>query len=166
MLMKAPAWAGGLVALALVAAAPSAAQTPGTPGEAEAHQVFDELDRQWNARDAEAFSAVFAGDASFVFVDRRDTLQGRRAILERFSVQFPTMAPELRHRTTIQDVRAVASGAQMVDGTVEILRQAQPEAGEPVVLLTFAVFGVVVRGTGEWQIQALRVVELPEEGGG
>lgn len=150
--------------LTLCAVAPAAAQTPATTSDIEddIRRVWAELDRHWNERETEAFAALFHRDASFVFVDRQDTLEGHEAILARFSGQFPTMAPALRHRTTVRDIRTVTADARMVDGTVEILRAAEAGTADPERLLTFAIFGVMMQGVDGWRIQALRVVQLPE----
>lgn len=143
------------------------AQAPAAQDDAEdgIRRTWTELDRHWNQRDAEAFAALFDRDASFVFVDRRDALEGREAILARFSNQFPTMAPELRHRTTVGEIRTLADDVRFLDGTVEILSDGDEAAGPPELLVTFAIFGIMVPDADEWRIRALRVVELPEDPG-
>jgi uncharacterized protein (TIGR02246 family) len=167
--MRIPAAVRGVTVslLTFCAVAPAAAQTPADTSDIEddIRRVWSELDRHWNEREPEGFSALFDRDASFVFVDRRDALDGRAEILARFSGQFASMAPELRHRTTVGDIRTLTVDARILDGTVEILRVAGTGTEDPELLLTFAIFGIMVQRADGWRIRALRVVELTEEPG-
>jgi len=155
LLLPAP-WPGGPVAGA--AQAPSA---QGTGAEGEIRATWTALDERWNARDAEGFSALFHPEARFVFVDRGESLDGRDQILLSFADRFPTFAPELRHRTAVQEVRQISSQVAVVDGGVEILRIVPEQGAEPVTILTFAVFAVMAPSEEGWRIRELRVFELP-----
>jgi uncharacterized protein (TIGR02246 family) len=124
-------------------------------------ELWAAVDATWNARDAPRFSDLFAVDASFQFVDRGEALEGRPIILQRFTDLFPTFGPDLRHRTTVREIRAVAPGVVATDVLVEILRTAPAGSAEPAVIRTFATFAVLV-DTGEgWRIRLLRVFQLP-----
>jgi uncharacterized protein (TIGR02246 family) len=159
MKLRIPALAAWFLLVAV--AQPSLAQA--TDFETEVLGAWADLDRHWNARDPDAFTALFSREASFVFVDRRESLEGRDEILERFSVQFSAMAPDLRHRTSLLELRSIAHGVIAVDGTVQVLRSAAEEGQESEVVLDFAIFGVMARGDEGWEIRVLRVVELPDE---
>jgi uncharacterized protein (TIGR02246 family) len=164
MRFRIPALAIPILTIAI--AEPTAAQAKSLEAldENGVLRVWTELDRHWNARDANAFVALFKREASFVFVDRRESLEGYDQILQRFSGQFPAMAPDLRHRTAITETRSISRDAMAIDGTVQVLRAAE-EGREPEVMLEFAIFGVMVRGAEGWKIGILRVVELPDEPG-
>lgn len=122
--------------------------------------VWSKVDATWNARDAERFSRLFADDASFRFVQRGPSLDGRTAVLEHFRERFPRLAPDLRHRTQISAIRAVATGASTVDGKVEILRHGTGGDDMPTVLRTFAIFAVMSGKHENWSIRTLRIYEL------
>jgi uncharacterized protein (TIGR02246 family) len=155
-------WPGGVAACA-------APPTPETPANMEAPQVvaddvravWAELDERWNARDADGFSELFSHEARFGFVDRGESLDGRSEIHQSFSERFPTFAPEVRHRTTVHEVRSISPGVAVVDGGVEILRLGVDEGTDPTVILTFAIFAVMHRTEGGVRIRELRVFELP-----
>lgn len=123
--------------------------------------VWTALDERWNARDADGFSDLFSQEARFGFVDRGESLDGRGEIHRSFSERFPTFAPELRHRTTVQEIRSLSPRVAVLDGGVEILRVGAEEGADPAVILRFAIFAVMHRTEEEWQIRELRVFELP-----
>lgn len=129
---------------------------------AQIRQLWSTLDSLWNGRDAAGFSELFTPDASFVFVDRRQSLDGRAGILDFFSGQFPARAPELRHRTTVMGISDIAPGVHAVDGTVEILRVEPGTSAQPVVLRTFAIFAVMGRHADGWSISLLRIFAMPD----
>lgn len=159
------------------AVATDAATGPGTaPGRKEpgsgatddeaVRLLWSTLDAIWNERDVERFSELFTADASWVFVDRGDSMVGHAAIHARFAEQFPALAPELRHRTTVRAVRAVGPDIRAVDAEVEILRDGSGGSVEPTVLSRFAVTAVMPRTTDGWRIAVLRVWQLPLAGTG
>jgi uncharacterized protein (TIGR02246 family) len=123
--------------------------------------VWSKVDATWNAHDAERFSRLFADDASFGFVPRGPSLDGRTAILEHFRERFSRLAPDLRHRTQISAIRAVSPGAFAVDGKVEILRHGAGGDDAPTILRKFAIFAVMSGKDEDWSIHALRIYELP-----
>lgn len=123
-------------------------------------EVWLKIDHFWNERAPEDFAALFAENASFVFVDREEILEGRSAILERFSQQFPTMAPVHRHRTVIQRTHTIKPDIQIVDGRVEILRENDDGQEGPELVTTFAIVAVMGYSSQEWMIESLRVFEL------
>lgn len=128
--------------------------------------VWSKVDATWNARDAERFSRLFADDASFRFVQRGPSLDGRTAILEHFRERFSRLAPDLRHRTQISAIRTVAPGAFSVDGKVEILRHGAGGDDAPTILRTFAIFAVMSGKDEDWSIHTLRIYELPAAAAG
>lgn len=121
--------------------------------------LWSTVDHLWNQRDARSFSQLFTPDATFDFVERHQRLDGRDAVLASFADRFPGFAPDLRHRTTIGEIRDIAPDLCAVTGNVEILRTSTPDA--PSVLLRFAVFAIVRRSGDDWRIQILRAYELP-----
>jgi uncharacterized protein (TIGR02246 family) len=129
--------------------------------ESEIRAVWAALDERWNARDAEEFSALFSREARFGFVDRGESLDGRGEILRSFSERFPTFAPEVRHRTTVHEVRTILPELAVVDGGVEILRLSVEDGTDSAVILVFATFALMHRGEEGWVIRELRVFELP-----
>lgn len=149
----------GTTALApAVAAEPVEAESP----EIEAiHAFWSRVDATWKGGDAQRFSELFAENGSFHFVDRDHTLDGRAAILEHFTALFPTIAPEISHRTTVHKIRALAPRARAIDATVEILRADDDADAVPAVLRTFAVFGVMQQSGDDWHIKVLSAYQLP-----
>ncbi len=128
--------------------------------ESAVREVWIEIDRFWNERAPEDFAALFAENASFVFVDREEILEGRSAILDRFSRQFPAMAPALRHRTVIQHTHSIKPDIQIVDGRVEILRKSDDGQEGQELVTTFAIVAVMGYSSKGWMIESLRVFEL------
>lgn len=120
--------------------------------------LWSEVDAAWNARDAQAFSRLFAEDATFRFVRRGQSLDGRQTILEHFGELFPRYAPDLRHHSRIKTIRALAPGVFTADGEVDILRPSGNRAG--TVLRTFAIFAMMCEKDEDWSIHALRIYEL------
>jgi uncharacterized protein (TIGR02246 family) len=126
--------------------------------------LWSSLDSAWNARDAKTFSRIFTEDASFEFVDRGRALDSRAAVLEYFSEQFPGIAPELRHRTTIRQTLSIAPDVLCADGIVEIQRIPADASADLAVLRTFAVFAIMAREVDGLRIRALRIYALPGDG--
>jgi uncharacterized protein (TIGR02246 family) len=159
--------AGVLVApvLLICAVAMSRLTTPAQAAAQETSEsairsVWPILDALWNARDAERFSELFAVDGSLEFVDRGQALKSRATIHRHFAEQFPRFAPDVRHLTSVHEIRGVAPNVYTVDGKVEILRNGTGGSAAPSVLRTFAIFAVMLQ-TGEgWKIHTLRAVEL------
>lgn len=149
-------WSGGAVA--------GASQPPLESADdavSEIRKVWTSLDERWNNRDAERFSTLFSREARFGFVNRGESLNGRGQILQYFSERFPTFAPEIRHRTTVQEIRPISHELAVLDGGVDILRLAADEGTGPTTILTFAIFAVMHRVEEGWKIRELRVVDLP-----
>jgi uncharacterized protein (TIGR02246 family) len=122
--------------------------------------LWSDLDQWWNERDASSFSELFAVDGNFVIVNRDLALDGRAEIYASFAERFPRFAPEIRHATTIHEVREVTPEVCTVDGTVRILRTMAPDV-EPAMFASFAIFAVMLRNGDGWQIRELRAFELP-----
>lgn len=139
---------------------PTAASCRESPEHAAICETWSQVDAAWNARDAERFSRLFAEDVTFRFVQRRQSLDGRTTILEHFTERFPRFAPDLRHRTRISTVDAVAPGVFTADGKVEIQRHAGDGGAAPTVLRTFAIFAVMSGKDENWSIRSLRIYEL------
>lgn len=131
---------------------------PGT--DAGVRAFWKALDARWNERDAARFSDLFTEDVSFEFVDRGESLDSRTAVREYFEARFPTFAPELRHRTSVRDVRSLAPDVIAVDGSVEILRAPSSEAA-PELFRTFAIFAVMLREPEGWKVRVIRIFQLP-----
>jgi uncharacterized protein (TIGR02246 family) len=153
------------VALTLIVAPePACAQVAreGPSPDSAIRAVWSMVDAMWNARDAERFSHLFTEDAGFEFVDRRESLESRSAIHQSFAERFPQFAPDLRHLTTVQDIRRITPDVHAVTGSVEILRLGADDRAEPTVLRSFVIFAVMLR-TGEgFRIHILRAYQLPE----
>ena len=144
-----------------LARAQVAAAVAESSDDAALRSTWSTLDAMWNARDAERFSALFTTDSSFGFVDRGQSLESRATIHQHFAGQFAKFGPDLRHRTSIEQVRVIAADVHTVDGKVEILRNGNGQRPEPAVLKTFAIFAVMLRTTEGWRIRLLRAYELP-----
>ncbi|MGH9379556.1 MAG: SgcJ/EcaC family oxidoreductase [Thermoanaerobaculia bacterium] len=154
-------------AVLLSAAAATAIETraqsveeSGGANDAAVRSLWSTLDAAWNERDARRFSDLFTVDATFVFVDRRQALEGRATIRELFEERFPQFADDLRHLTTVGRIHTVAPDVLTVDGGVEILRLGPGEGTEPATVRTFAIFAVMLRTPEGWRIRALRVYQL------
>jgi hypothetical protein len=81
-------------------------------GDAEIRALWSELDAAWNARDVERFSALYADDASLLFIDGGKSLEGRVTIHANFSEQFARTPPGLSHHTTLGGIGPVATGSR------------------------------------------------------
>lgn len=157
-------WTASIAAGAIAAACVAGPAAVVPPSEAtEAQEAWRAIDEAFDARDATRFSERFAADASFVRVKRGEALEGRAAIHEEFARRFPGFPPEVRHRTTITQVAAIAPGILVVDGTVEIQRVAPDAGAEPAVLATYAIFAVMTRQPEGLQVRTLRIYELPKD---
>lgn len=154
---------GSIVTLQATVSTPAQGAEPSD--SAAVRSVWKSIDAMWNAHDAERFSRLYTEDASLAFVDRGESLDSRAAILEFFTERFPNNSPDLRHRTTVREVRDVASGVLAVDGKVEILRIGPEGSAEPAVLKTFAIFAVMTRKAEGLQIRALRIYEMSAAAG-
>src|SRR5690606_14491151 len=122
--------------------------------------VWANVDDAWDARDAQRFSRLFTDDVSLGFVQRDLLLEGRRAVHEHFRKQLSSLAPDLRQRTQISGIRAVATGALTVDGKVEILGHGVGGDRLPAVLKTFSIFAVMSGNDEDWSSRTLRIYEL------
>lgn len=122
---------------------------------------WETLDARWNERDAARFSSLFTEDVSFEFVDRNESLDSSTAVREYFGARFPTFPPDLRHRTTLRDLRGLAPDVLAVDGRVEILRR-HSDATAPALLRTFAIFAVMIQESESWRVRLIRIYQLPE----
>jgi uncharacterized protein (TIGR02246 family) len=118
------------------------------------------LDRAWNARDAGAFSEVFVPDATLVFVDRGHVMDGRAAIIEHFTVQFPQIAAQYSHHSSVSSVRALTPGFALMDGEVQVRRTTAEEG--TVLFRRFAIHAVMAESGGVWRIVSLRAYQLPQ----
>lgn len=127
--------------------------------DAEVQTFWSTLDATWLARDAERFGQLFTEQASFGFVGRGSSLEGRAAILQHFRKQFARQAADLHHVSEVREIRVIAPGIVAVDGKVEVLRAGLGESAEP--LRRFAIFAVMLRSADEWQIHLLRAYRLP-----
>ena len=148
------------VGIARVPVTPALADEAPASDAAEVRSVWSAVDAMWNARDAEQFSELFAEDVSFAFVDRGKALEGRAAVLEYFAERFPSIAPDLRHRTRVRQVLPIGTDALVMDGNSEILRSQPGAETEPAVLRRFAIFAVMTRNSESLGIRALRIYEL------
>lgn len=147
-------------ALAACVSDPGARSTPRQQAadHAAIRALWSTLDDFWDQRDAQRFSRLFTADATFDFVERRQRLDGRDAVLLSFADRFPGFAPDLRHRTTVDEIRDIAPDVCAVTGSVEILRTS-PQSTP--VLLRFAIFAIMRRTGDDWRIEILRAYELP-----
>lgn len=153
-----------LIALALLGTATLASEDPAR--DESIRTLWSDLDTRWNGRDARSFSEVFSVDGNFVIVNRDLALDGRAAIYESFAERFPRFAPDIRHATTIHELRDVTPEVCTVDGTVRILRTMADDNSEPTIFAIFAIFAVMLRDGDGWQIRELRAFELPAGPGG
>ena len=151
-------------ALLLIAQAASACQCSAAKdadnGDAHARALFAELDAAWNARDAEAFSAVFTEDVSFHFADRGEGFEGRAALFESFAQRFPTFPEELRHVTEVREASGIVPGVVAVDGGVEVLRIS--DDGEASVFRSFSIFALVEEDDDGCRVRLIRIWQLPD----
>jgi uncharacterized protein (TIGR02246 family) len=152
-----------LVCMAAISGAQAEADEGRSPDPEAVHSLWSAIDSMWNAGDPVRFSELFTEDASFEFVDRGDRLENRADILERFAEQFRQRAPDLRHSTSLREVHAITPEVLAADGTVEILRVASGADAEPLVLMTYALFTVMLQDAGDLKIRTLRVYRLPSE---
>lgn len=112
--------------------------------------LWSAIDAAWNARDAERFSALFAEDALMEFYDPDRTLNGRDAIREQFTTQFPTIAPAYAHMSEVNRVRAVVDSVLVVDGTVQVLRHRDEAQDGPELFRSFRVLSLIAYDGGAW----------------
>lgn len=148
--------AGPALAVILVAPGPQI----GREADAAAIRgVWSTVDETWNARDAARFSELFTADTSFRFPDRGDGFEGRPAILASFTGRFRTFGPDLRHRTTIREVRGITADVAAIDGIVEILRVGPTGASPPEVIRRFTIVGIMLRNGETWRIRLLRALD-------
>ena len=134
----------------------------GPSNAAAIQQIWADVDAAWNARDASRFSALYTDDASFEFVDQRQSISGREAIRRHFENQFPRTAAEFSHHTRISATRRIADGAVAADGVVEIKRAPTDRSAAPSVVRTFAIYAVMVSAGDTWRIDSLRIYQMPQ----
>lgn len=153
---------GGALAMAPCDARAQARDEADARAGAALRAFWSTLDEAWNGRDAGRFSNLFSADGSFRFVSDGPSLDGRAMIHRFFVERFAQLDADLRHVTTVRDVRAVAPEVGTVDGTVEIVR-AGPGGGEgSTVLRAFSTFAVMHRASEGWMIRELRAYRLPD----
>lgn len=157
--LETPGLAGaGLLVLLVALAAPAA--VAGEPPEALAIREFwQSLDAVWKEGDAEQFSELFTEDGSFRFPDRGQGLEGRAEIHRHFAAQFPRVAADVEHVTTVRQVYVVTSNVRLIDGTVEVLRRGEGSE-QATVLRRFFITGVMLETEAGWRIRALRAFEI------
>lgn len=123
--------------------------------------LWSDLDTAWNQRDAARFSAFYADDASFEFVDQGQAIDGREAIRRHFQEQFPRTAAEYSHHTRIRGIRRIGDAAMATDGIVQIMRTPAGQSGASSVFRTFAIYAVMIRTNDVWRIDSLRIFQMP-----
>lgn len=120
--------------------------TTTTTTTAIAEQVYDGLEKAWNAADGAAFAAPFAADATFV--DIRGSLHhGRDAIAGGHQGIFATIYADSVVRYTVEDSREVAPGCLLVHARGDLV--APRVFPEPVTARSTALLVDSPRG---WEI--------------
>jgi len=133
------------------------AQSAPPPDRETIGAVVQELDTAWNARDAARFSAVFSEDGSFGFPFEGLAWHGRDAIKGQYAKFFPTLPPDLRHVTTIDDFEVLTPDLVGVDFEVDIFG-ADPKIGaSQAPLVHYHGYGLGVRMDSGWRIRSARV---------
>jgi uncharacterized protein (TIGR02246 family) len=158
-----------VVVIAVAIAGASAAQ-PRDGGEslqqaddAAVRAVWEAVDARWNARDFDGFTELFTSDAVFAFMDRGERMVGQPEIRETFARQFPAMSADLRHRTTVREVRSITAGVSTVDGSVDILRVPDASTTDTATIRSFVMAAVMLETPDGWRIRELHVhLQVPE----
>jgi len=158
--MSRPLFLAALTAFALGATAPAYAQSQADRDALKA--LAAEADRAWDAKDADAMAALYAEDASLLFVPRYAKVEGREAIRRQFTAAFAGRQGNMRHVTTVGDL--VFSGADTVfsDSYVRV-EQVKPD-GTTTLARWFVNHSMAVRGEdGAWRLKAVRAHQRPLE---
>jgi uncharacterized protein (TIGR02246 family) len=122
--------------------------------------VLRELDAAYDGRDAARFSALFEEEASFEFPVEGSKMRGRDEIRRVFAERFQTLAPEIRHVTTLRAVDEIRSGLVAADFEVDIVG-ADPKTGNTSTsLVHYSRVGVGVRTDSQWHIRLARVYRM------
>ena len=124
--------------------------------EQKARALIVELDARWNSRDAEPFSRLFTVDHDFRIYGRRHD-RGREALRDRYAQAWPETPRGVRHKSSVDTVRALGAGVALVDGEVLV---GEPDALESETRRYYYAAVVVLRD-GEWLFDAFRVTPQP-----
>jgi uncharacterized protein (TIGR02246 family) len=137
---------------------PVQAQAGGPVGDLDrqVRALVAELDRRWNARDAEPFSRLFTADADFRIYGRRHD-RSRDEVRRRYEQSWPRVPPGIRHQTSVGTVRPLAPGVALLDGEVAV---GEPDASASERRL-YHYTAVAVLRDGEWLFDAFRVADRP-----
>jgi uncharacterized protein (TIGR02246 family) len=123
-------------------------------------QLAIELDRRWNARNAEAFADLFTPDGDFRF-HTGIWIVGKRSIEEFWRDQvFTGLAQGVRHEVTAKRVRFITDNVAIGDGAIRIVDLIDEQ--ERVYLAT-EVTAVAVKKDGRWLFSAVRLTALATE---
>ncbi len=123
--------------------------------DAELKALVTELDARWNARDADAMSKLFAPDVDFRIygtTQYRSRDEFRLHYQEAFATRVPA---DMRHATSLETVRIVASGMAVLDGEVEVGKPGAP-ASE---LRHFYYTALAIYRDGSWVFDTFRVAQ-------
>jgi uncharacterized protein (TIGR02246 family) len=127
--------------------------------DAELKELIIELDSRWNARDAEGMSKLFAPHVDFRIYGSnqyRSRDEFRLHYEEAFSTRVPA---DVRHTTSLQSIRVLASGVAVLDGEVEV---GKPGAAQSD-LRQFYYTAVVTKEGGTWVFDTFRVAPKLKE---
>lgn len=122
--------------------------------------VLRELDAAYDARDAARFSALFVQEASFEFPVEGTKMRGRDEIRRVFAERFQTLAPEIRHVTTIRAVDVILPGLLAVDIEVDIVGTDPKTGNTRTPLFHYSGVGLGVRTDSQWHIRLARVYRM------
>ena len=136
------------------------AQSSTSPDWVAAAVVLRELDAAYDARDAARFSALFVKDASFEFPVEGTRMKGRDEIRRVFAERFQTLAPEIRHVTTLRAVDEIRPGMIAVDFEVDIVGVDPATGKTQTALFHYSGVGVGVRTGSQWRIRLARVYRM------
>ncbi|HYF23547.1 MAG TPA: SgcJ/EcaC family oxidoreductase [Caulobacteraceae bacterium] len=158
--MSRPLLLAALTAAAVVATAPAYAQSQ---ADREALRALAaEADRAWNVKDADAMAALYAQDASLLFVPRYAKVEGRDAIRAQFQTAFAGRQGNMRHVTTVGDLVFSGPDAVFSDSYVRV-EQVNPD-GTATLVRWFVNHSLAVRGEdGVWRLKAVRAHQRPLE---
>ena len=132
-----------------------------TPADWEAATVvLRELDAAYDARDAARFSALFVQEASFEFPVEGTRMRGRDEIRRVFAERFQSLAPEIRHVTTVRAVDAILPGLLAVDFEVDIVGTDPKTGTTHTPLFHYSGVGLGVRTDSQWRIRLARVYRM------
>jgi uncharacterized protein (TIGR02246 family) len=120
--------------------------TPTAPALFDAQALMDTACRAWDTGDAEALALKYADDGRLISPFGED-LRGREAIAAAFTQMFATMLAGTTTTFEVEDVRALAPGLTLVDGT-QIVRGVHGSDGS--VMPDWSLhFAAIVRQRGD-----------------